>query len=84
VVLLCAGRVLPRTGGPPARRDRRCLVAGHLAIILTGYSNARSEGYNRLAKYEGRNAFASATPTNHARMLFNFGSHSVDISRNEF
>jgi transposase len=27
------------------------------AAILTGYSNARSEGYNRLAKHVGRNAF---------------------------
>jgi len=27
------------------------------AGILTGYSNARSEGYNRLAKHVGRNAF---------------------------
>ena len=27
------------------------------AAITTGYSNARSEGYNRLAKHVGRNAF---------------------------
>jgi hypothetical protein len=27
------------------------------AAITTGYSNARSEGYNRLAKHQGRNAF---------------------------
>ena len=27
------------------------------ASILTGYSNARSEGYSRLAKHQGRNVF---------------------------
>lgn len=27
------------------------------AAIITGYSNARSEGYNRLAKHQGRDAF---------------------------
>jgi len=31
------------------------------AAITTGYSNARSEGYNRLAKHQGRNASASET-----------------------
>jgi len=34
--------------------------------ILTGYSNARSEGYNRLAKHQGRNASAIATSTTSA------------------
>ena len=36
-----------------------------LAAITTGYSNARSEGYNRLAKHVGRNAFGFRNPTNH-------------------
>ena len=34
------------------------------AAILTGHSNARSEGYNRLAKHEGRNAFGFRNPAN--------------------
>lgn len=32
------------------------------AAIITDYSNARSEGYNRLAKHEGRNAFGFRNP----------------------
>ena len=39
------------------------------AAILTGYSNARSEGYNRLAKHEGRNAFGFRNPTNQRRRI---------------
>lgn len=37
------------------------------AAILTGHSNARSEGYNRLAKHEGRNAFGFRNPVNQRR-----------------
>ena len=33
------------------------------AAITTGHSNARSEGYNRLAKHVGRNAFGFRNPT---------------------
>jgi transposase len=33
------------------------------AAITNGYSNARSEGYNRLAKHEGRNAFGFRNPS---------------------
>jgi len=33
-----------------------------LAGLQTGYSNSRSEGYNRLAKHEGRNAFGFRDP----------------------
>jgi transposase len=39
------------------------------AAILTNYSNARSEGYNRLAKHEGRNAFGFRNPTNQRRRI---------------
>lgn len=37
------------------------------AAITTGYSNARSEGYNRLAKHQGRNAFGFRNTTNQQR-----------------
>lgn len=37
------------------------------AAITTGLSNARSEGYNRLAKHEGRNAFGFRNPVNQRR-----------------
>jgi transposase len=39
------------------------------AAILTGYSNARSEGYNRLAKHQGRNAFGFRNVDNHRRRI---------------
>jgi len=39
------------------------------AAIRTGYSNARSEGYNRLAKHEGRNAFGFRNPVNQRRRI---------------
>ena len=39
------------------------------AAILTGHSNAPSEGYNRLAKHEGRNAFGFRNPTNQRRRI---------------
>ena len=39
------------------------------AGLRTGYSNARSEGYNRLAKHEGRNAFGFRNPTNQRRRI---------------
>ena len=32
--------------------------------MRTGYSNSRSEGYNRLAKHQGRNAFGFRNPVN--------------------
>jgi transposase len=40
-----------------------------LAAIVTNYSNARSEGYNRLAKHEGRNAFGFRNPVNQRRRI---------------
>lgn len=39
------------------------------AAITTGYSNARSEGYNRLAKHQGRNAFGFRNTTNQQRRI---------------
>jgi len=39
------------------------------AAITTGYSNARSEGYNRLAKHQGRNAFGYRNVHNHRRAI---------------
>jgi len=39
------------------------------AGILTGYSNSRSEGYNRLAKHQGRNAFEFRNPVNQRRRI---------------
>ncbi len=39
------------------------------AAIITGYSNARSEGYNRLAKHQGRNAFGFRNVDNQRRRI---------------
>lgn len=39
------------------------------AAITTGYSNARSEGYNRLAKHQGRNAFGFRNVHNQRRRI---------------
>lgn len=39
------------------------------AAITTGYTNSRSEGYNRLAKHQGRNAFGFRNTTNQARRI---------------
>lgn len=40
-----------------------------LAAITTGHSNARSEGYNRLAKHVGRDTFGFRNPTNQRRRI---------------
>jgi len=40
-----------------------------MAGIETGYSNSRSEGYNRLAKHDGRNAFGFPNPVNQRRRI---------------
>ena len=40
-----------------------------LAGLDTGYSNARSEGYNRLAKHVGRDAFGFRNPSNQRRRI---------------
>jgi transposase len=39
------------------------------AAITTGYSNARSEGYNRLAKHRARNPFGFRNVENHRRRI---------------
>ena len=39
------------------------------AVIKTGYTNSRSEGYNRLAKHQGRNAFGFRNPVNQRRRI---------------
>ena len=39
------------------------------AAITTGYTNARSEGYNRLAKHVGRDAFGFRNPGNQRRRI---------------
>ena len=39
------------------------------AAITTGYSNARSEGYNRVAKTVARNAYGFRNATNHRRRV---------------
>lgn len=39
------------------------------SAILTGYHNARSEGYNRLGKHQGRNAFGFRNTTNQNRRI---------------
>jgi len=39
------------------------------AGLTTGYSNARSEGYNRLGKHEGRNAFGFRNTRNQERRI---------------
>ena len=39
------------------------------AAITTGHSNARSEGYNRLAKHQGRNAFGFRNTANQTRRI---------------
>ncbi len=39
------------------------------AAITTGHTNARSEGYNRLAKHQGRNAFGFRNTANQTRRI---------------
>jgi transposase len=39
------------------------------AGILTAFSNARSQGYNRLPKHQGRNAFGFPNPVNQRRRI---------------
>jgi transposase len=45
------------------------LAATSEAGILTGHSIARSEGYNRPAKRQGRNAFGFRNPINQRRRI---------------
>jgi transposase len=60
------------TDAPEAHRLAATIEAWWPAIeaaITTGYSNARSEGYNRLAKHQGRNAFGFRNPINQRRRI---------------
>jgi transposase len=66
---------------PEAHRLAATVEAWWPAIeagIRTGYSNSRSEGYNRLAKHQGRNAFGFRNRSTSAdvyggRVLANIG-----------
>jgi transposase len=60
------------TDAPEAHRLAATIEAWWPAIeagILTDYSNSRSEGYNRLAKHQGRNAFGFRNPVNQRRRI---------------
>ena len=60
------------TDAPEAHRLAATIEAWWPAIeagLLTGYSNSRSEGYNRLAKHQGRNAFGFRNPVNQRRRI---------------
>jgi transposase len=60
------------SGLPEAHRLAETIEAWQpavLAAITTGYSNARSEGLNRLAKHVGRDAFGFRNPTNQRRRI---------------
>jgi len=57
---------------PEAHRLAATIEAWWPAVeagLLTGYSNSRSEGYNRLAKHQGRNAFGFRNPVNQRRRI---------------
>jgi len=45
------------------------LMGTLIEAVSTGYSNARSEGYNRLAKHQARNAFGYRNVDNHRRAI---------------
>ena len=60
------------SGSPEVHRLAATIEAWWPAVeaaITTGYSNARSEGYNRLAKHQGRNAFGFRNVDNHRRRI---------------
>jgi len=60
------------TDAPEVHRLAATVEAWWPAIeagLLTGYSNSRSEGYNRLAKHQGRNAFGFRNPVNQRRRI---------------
>jgi transposase len=57
------------TDSPEVHRLAATIEAWWPAIeagLVTGHSNARSEGYNRLAKHQGRNAFGFRNPRTNA------------------
>jgi len=60
------------TDAPEAQRLAATVETWWPAIengLVTGYSNARSEGYNRLAKHVGRDAFGVRNPDNQRRRI---------------
>jgi transposase len=60
------------SGSPEVHRLAATIEAWWPAVeaaITTGYTNARSEGYNRLAKHQGRNAFGFRNVENHRRRI---------------
>jgi len=60
------------TDAPEVHRLAATIEASWPAIeagILTGFSNSRSEGYTRLAKHQGRNAFGFRNPVNQRRRI---------------
>ena len=60
------------TDAPEAHRLAATIEAWWPAVeaaIQTGYTNSRSEGYNRLAKHQGRNAFGFRNPVNQRRRI---------------
>lgn len=70
--LSCFNEQAAATDAPEVQRLAATVQAWWPAIeegILTGYSNARSEGYNRLAKHQGRNAFGFRNPLNQRRRI---------------
>ncbi len=65
-------QIAAATNAPEAHRLAATIEAWWPAIeagITTGYSNAKSEGYNRLAKHQGRNAFGFRNPVNQRRRI---------------
>jgi transposase len=60
------------TDSPEVHRLAATIEAWWPAIeagLVTGHSNARSEGYNRLAKHQGRNAFGFRNTENQRRRI---------------
>ena len=60
---------LPGTRSPPPGQDLEAWWPAIEDAITTGYSNARSEGYNRLAKHVGRNAFGFRNVDNQGQRM---------------
>jgi transposase len=62
----------PAPGAPETHRLAGTIETWWPAIeatTLTGHTNARTEGHNRLAKHEGRNASGYHNPTNQHRHI---------------
>jgi transposase len=69
------------TDAPEANRLATTIEAWWPAIvagILTRYSYARSEGYNRLAKHQRRNAFGLGNPAGPRQSRVSAGQQACD------